>query len=88
MDRIITYYEQFEAFIEDPKHKEFKDFANDFHITLVCDKENLTGAQKATYSSYREKGKLTPIAWSAFLLRTEKTHQEFLDEAERMKKAN
>ena len=88
MDRIITYYEQFEAFLEDPKHAEYKHFANDFHITLVCDDTKLTGAQKAAYKAYFDNKKLTPINWSAFLLRTEKTHQEFLDEAERMKKVN
>lgn len=88
MDRIVTYYEQFEAFLNDPKRKDFKDFANDFHITLVCDDEKLTGAQKKAYSSYRVEGKLTPIDWSSFLLRTAKAHQEFLDEADRMKKSN
>jgi hypothetical protein len=85
MDRIITYYEQFEAFISDPKHKDFSSLASDFHITLVCDKENLKGAQLAAYNSYIRQGRLTAIDWSSFLLRTAKAHQEFLDEAARIK---
>lgn len=82
MDRIINYVEQLTAFLADPKHAEFRDIARDFHLTLVADGHNLTGAQKVSYDSYIEKKMLTPIDWAAFLLRTTQTHQEFLDEAE------
>lgn len=86
MDRIVTYFEQFEAFLDDEKHKEFKKIASDFHLTLVADGEILAGAQKTAYRSYVDNKKLTPIDWASFLLRTEKTHQEFLEEAERLKR--
>lgn len=82
MDRIITYFEQFTAFLEDDKHREFRDIAREFHLTLVADGHDLTGAQKAAYDSYVKDKKLTPIDWASFLLRTTRTHQEFLDEAE------
>jgi hypothetical protein len=82
MDRIISYFEQFEAFLQDERHKEFRDIANDFHLTLVADGEDLSGAQRAAYQSYVKDKKLTPIDWAAFLLRTTRTHHEFLDEAE------
>lgn len=86
MDRIITYIEQFDAFISDGKHKDFSEIANDFKITLVCDGESLKGAQKKSYESYISEGKLTALDWAGFLLRTTKTHQEFMDEAERLKR--
>lgn len=85
MDRIIMYFDQFTAFLDDEKHKEFKEIAHDFHLTLVADGHDLTGAQRTAYEAYVEKKKLTPIDWPAFLLRTTQTHQVFLDEAELLK---
>ena len=86
MDRIITYFEQFEAFLADEKHREFKKIANHFHLTLVCDGEKLSGAQKKAYTAYIDEKNMTPIDWASFLLRTEKTHEEFLVEADRLKR--
>ena len=86
MDRIITYFEQFEAFLADEKHREFKKIANHFHLTLVCDGEKLSGAQKKAYTAYIDEKNMTPIDWASFLLRTEKTHEEFLVEADRHKR--
>lgn len=84
-NRIQTYFDQMENFLADPKHKEFKKIINDFYITLVCDGTHLTGAQKAAFEHYQQGNKLKILDWSAFLLRTKKTHQSFLDEAERLK---
>ena len=87
MDRIVTYYENMEAFLDDPGHGAFRQLFRDFHVTVVCDDLGLTGAQKAAYDGYVSKGKLTPMTWSAFLLKTEQVHQDFLDEARRQVEA-
>jgi len=52
----------------------------------VCDKINLTGAQKAALNGYKKDDRLTHITWPIFLLRTRKMHEAFLSEAERQKK--
>ena len=85
-ERIQVYFDQLEAFFNDPKHTEFKSIASDFHVTLVCDGERLTGSHKKAFKSFIDEKKLTLINWSSFLLRTKKTHSEFLEEAERLKK--
>lgn len=86
MDRIVVYFEQFEAFLSEPQHQNFKELASDFHLTLVCDGEELSGAQRTSYKAYISQNKMTSINWSNFLLRTTKTHQEFLDQAEILKR--
>ncbi|HAT3722632.1 TPA: ATP-binding protein [Citrobacter koseri] len=88
MDRIINYFEAFEAFLSDPRHSDFKSIASDFHVTLVSDGENLSGARRVAYNTYIQEQRLTPVDWAGFLLRTTKTHQEFLDEAEQLKARN
>ncbi|WP_194761787.1 ATP-binding protein [Pantoea ananatis] len=85
MDRIINYIDAFAAFLEDETHEDFRQIASDFHVTLVSDGENLSGAQKKAYTAYIAEKRLTPVDWAGFLLRTTKTHQEFLDEAEQLK---
>ncbi len=88
MDRIITYFDQFEAFLADEKHKDFKEIADNFHLTLVSDGEELSGAQKKAYTAYIAEKSMTPINWASFLLRTKKTHEEFLAEANRLKQSD
>jgi hypothetical protein len=85
MDRIILYIDQMAAFLADPKNAEFGEMFNGFKITLVSDGESLKGAQKTSYDHYREKGVLEHLNWRSFLLRTHKTHQSFLKEAERQR---
>lgn len=91
MDRIISYHENMEAFLKDSAQEEFSKFFRDFHITLVCDYIELTGAQRAAFNGYLgdegKKGKLTHMSWAAFLLKTRQVHQDFLDEAERQRDA-
>ncbi len=86
MDRIITYYDCMESFLENEANKDITSVFRDFHITLVCDKLALKDAQKAAFNGYKLDGKLTHINWASFLSRTEKVHQDFLDEARRQKK--
>jgi hypothetical protein len=86
MDRIIGYVHIMKTFLGDPANKEFLDFFDGFHISLVCEKENLSGAQKEAFLRYQEQKLLTWINWSVFFLRTQRAHQAFLDEAERQRR--
>jgi len=86
MDRLISYVEQMINFLAEPTHKELAGIFRDFHVTLVCDDQKLTGAQKAAYEGYMSRGILTHISWAAFLSRTRKMHQDFLNEADRQKR--
>ena len=83
MDRIITYHDCMESFLDDDRNVDFRKFFYDFHITLVCEGLALTGVYKAAYQGYLAKKKLTHINWKNFLLRTALVHQDFLAEAER-----
>lgn len=85
MDRIIVYKTQLENFLTDPANKDFRAIASGFRITLVCDEISLTGAQKLSFESMQSNAMLEHISWRSFLLRTEKMHKEFLDEAEKQR---
>ena len=87
MDRIVTYYENMQAFLEDPAHAEFRKHFADFHVTVVCDQLELTGTQRAAFDGYRARSKLTHLDWTAFLLKSEQVHQDFLNEARRQRAA-
>lgn len=86
MDRIITYHDVMKTFLAVPGNEEFLRLFRSFHITLVCDGLNLTGAQKTAFDKYRDDKILEHITWSTFLLRTERMHKDFLDEADRQKR--
>ena len=85
MDRIVTYYQNMEAFLSDPAHDEFSKQFHNFHVTVVCDSLGLTDTQRAAFNGYRDTGTLTHLDWTAFLLKTEHVHQDFLREAERQR---
>jgi len=87
MDRIVTYYQNMDAFLSDSAHSDFSKHFPDFHVTVVCDDLGLTGTQRAAFDGYRDTGKLTHLDWAAFLLKTEQVHQDFLREAERQRSA-
>lgn len=86
MDRIITYNNEMNKFLDDPANKEFRAIFRSFHVTLVCDGLSLSGAQEVSFNSYCKNGMLTHINWKTFLLRTKKMHEDFLAEAEKQKK--
>ena len=88
MDRIIAYHDNMAEFLEAPNHKEFSRQFSDFHVTLVCDELALTGAHHAAFDGYLAKGKLTHMDWAAFLLKTERIHEDFLKEAHRQRDAS
>ena len=85
MDRIVSYHENIESFLQEEGNREITKFFNDFHITLVCDKIALTGTQAAAFDGYLASGRLTRFNWSSFLSRTQTVHQAFLDEAQRQR---
>ena len=87
MDRIVTYYDNMKTFLEDPGHDEFGRHFGDFHVTVVCDRLGLSGAQRAAFNGYRTEGRLTHLDWAAFLLKSERVHQDFLNEAHRQRTA-
>ena len=85
MDRIVTYYQNMDSFLSEPAHAEFRKHFPDFHVTVVCDGLALTDTQRAAFNGYRDTGKLTHMDWTAFLLKTEQVHQDFLREAQRQR---
>ena len=85
MDRIVTCHDCMKSFLNDEQNQEITSMFNDFHITLVCDKLKLAGAQRAAFDGYINGGKLSWISWATFLSRTENFHQDFLFEARRQK---
>lgn len=85
MDRVVRYYQNMDDFLADSAHEEFSRHFPDFHVTIVCDHLGLTGTQQAAFDGYRDTGKLTHLDWAAFLLKTERVHQDFLDEARRQR---
>lgn len=85
MDRIVDYYDNMDAFLEDPGNRKFCDHFDDFHITVVCDQLGLTGTQRAAFNGYLKDKKLTHMNWKAFLLKSELVHQDFLNEAHRLR---
>lgn len=87
MLRIISYYNNMNAFLNDPSHASFKKEFSDFHITVVCDALGLTEPALSAFDGYRDTGKLTHIDWAEFFLKTEHVHQDYLDEAERQRTA-
>ena len=81
VDRIISYYDCMESFLND--NAEFSKHVRDFHITLVCDELAVSGSQRA---NLRHMNKITRLTWRDFLLRTETVHKDFLAEAQRQKR--
>jgi hypothetical protein len=86
MERIDKYANLMQKFLNEPDNKEFRKYFTDFHITLVCDGEKLSGTAKRAFESMKKEKLLTHHNWRSFLLRTRKMHEHFLEEAERQKR--
>lgn len=86
MVRINRYVEIMDNFLDASGNDKFRQLFPEFHVTLVCDKIGLDGVHKKAFEAIKKEGRLSHINWSTFLLRTRKTHEEFLNEAERQKK--
>jgi len=85
MDRIVTYHDTMDAFFHEEDNEDVLRGFEKFHITLVCDKLALKGAQKVAFDGMQASGGLTLVSWESFLKRTRKMHEAFLKEAERQK---
>jgi hypothetical protein len=86
MDRINTYADLMDEFLNLPGHADFKEAFKGFHVTLVCDRLNLSGIHKKAFDGMKGDGVLDHITWAVFLGRTKRVHQDFLKEAERQKR--
>lgn len=86
MERLNKYEEQMANFLKDPANAELSKAFDGFHITLVCDEEGLSGLAKTAFDGLQASNKLTFINWKTFLLRTRRSHEDFLKEVERQKK--
>jgi hypothetical protein len=84
-ERMNRYVRVMRAFLSDPLNEPFSRFYPTFHVTLVCDGVNLSDVPAEAFDGLVARGIVTPINWSAFLLKTKRMHQEFLDEAERQR---
>ena len=85
MDRIVTYYQNMESFLKDPVHAEFRKLFPDFHVTIVCDEIALSDTAIAAFDGYVARNRLTLMDWTAFLLKSERVHEDFLKEAHRQR---
>lgn len=85
MERINTYLDLMDEFLNQRGNEDFLALFSTFHLTLVCDKMGLTGVSKTAFNGLINNNKLTHINWRTFLLRTRKMHEAFLNEAERQK---
>ena len=86
MDRINNYAELMMEFLHLPGNDEIREIFSESHITLVCDKLSLSGVHKKAFEAFLINDTLTHITWRVFLLRTRKTHEAFLNEAERQQR--
>lgn len=85
MERIQTYIDLMLEFLSLEGNQEFARLFPNFHVTLVCDAINLSGVHKTALDKFKNEGRLTHITWNTFLLRTRKTHEDFLVEAEKQR---
>ncbi len=85
-DRIVNYIVVMEKFLKAPGNAEFLKKFPSLHVTLVCDKLSLSDVRRAALDKYENNGQLTHINWKTFLLRARRAHQDFLTQADRLRK--
>lgn len=85
MDRIIQYRKIMLEVINEVSDPSGSSTYKDLHITIVCDGVALTGAQQIAFDTWKLNGELAHITWRAFLMRTTRVHEQFLEEAERQR---
>lgn len=85
MDRIIQYQEIMRDLIKENSDPDGAFAFNNLHITIICDHTALTGMHRAGFHSLQGVGEITHITWAAFLMRTRRVHEQFLEEAERQR---
>ena len=86
MGRIDEYIRLMDQFLNNEAHRQFRALFPQFHVTLVCDRLNLSGLAQSAFEGFVQRGVLTHIDWATFLLNTRKMHEDFLLEAERQRR--
>jgi hypothetical protein len=86
MERITKYVDLMIDFLNQAGNKDFQNIFPKFHVTLVCDELALTGVHKKAFKGLESDKTLEHISWRAFLLRTKKMHEGFLNEADKQRK--
>lgn len=85
MDRILQYQDIMRKLIQENSGPDGSFTFNGLHITIVCDSIRLKGAQEIAFDSLRNRGELAHTTWEAFLVRTGRVYEQFLEEAERQR---
>jgi hypothetical protein len=86
MDRIINYADAMDAFLAQSGNERYRRMFEQYHITIVCDELNLSGAQWRTFEAWQKEGRLTHNTWSTFYARTRKVHEDYLKEAKEQRR--
>lgn len=79
--RLRGYYDAIEQFMKDNP-----DFRKEFprtHVTLICDKVNLTRDFQLAFEKLHGDGVLTQKTWWETLAKTKKVHEQFLEQHRR-----
>ncbi len=87
MERIERYINCMEAYLLDEINADLRVVFRGFHMTLVCDRMNLSSICRRAFRGLKLDGLLTHINWVTFLLRTRRMHSEFLAESRRQRTA-
>lgn len=85
MQRIDTYIQTMQEFLDNPGHDGFKENFSGVRVTLVCDKLSLTGTPKSSFAGYKKDGTIQHITWATFLHLTKQAHKDFLNRADKIK---
>ena len=82
-DWIFQYQDIMRKLIQENSDPDGAFTFNDLHITIICDRIALTGVHRVAFRGLRNEGELTHITWEAFLVRTGRAYEQFLEEATR-----
>lgn len=85
LDWIVRYRNIMRELIQETSEPNGTSPFNDFHITIVRNDIALTGAHAIAFDSLRNRGELTHTTWEAFLVRTGRVYEQFLEETERQR---
>lgn len=84
-DRIESYIDAMERFLNCEGNEDFRKLYREFTVTLICDEISLSGSQSRAFESCKKDGIMEHITWDSFLHRTKEIHKDFLSEAKRQK---
>lgn len=87
-ERLSNYIEAFDEFFA--THEEVRiEFSAGYQITIISDGEKIAkSGNRLGFKASKDDKKVERMTWLDFLLRTKRAHQQFLDQANKKKKAN